>query len=142
MSDVVADPVRALESVIRRMPEALSQEQIDSLTAHHFCGGLYARELFIPAGMTVVGKQHAQQNFFLLIQGELILATPDGPKTVHAPFMAVTQPGDKRAVYAVTDCICLNIHPNADDEQDIAVLESRYITPVALPAPEAKELLE
>jgi hypothetical protein len=139
MSDLpVVNPVRELQAALEQHPNQLD---IDALTSHHFCNGLYARELFIPAGAAVVGKTHAQQNFFVLVKGALTMATPEGPVTVRAPYMVVTQPGDKRAVFALEDSICLNFHPNPDDERDLAVLEDRYITPEALPAPESKELL-
>ena len=139
MSLPVADQVRALEAAMRQMP---GQLDVDELTSHHFCEGLYARQLFVPAGAALVGKTHAQQNLFLLVQGEMTITTESGPRLIVAPFMVVTQPGTKRAGYAHSDCICLNIHPNTDNEHDLEVLESRYITPEALPAPEAKELLE
>ena len=141
MNDVILDPVRELEAAIRAMPEQMSQQQLAELTAHHFCRGLYLRELFIPAGTAIVGKTHKEQNFFLLLSGELVLATPDGPLTVCAPYMAITQPGTKRAVYALTDCVCINVHPNPDDEQDVQMLEDRYITPEALPTPDNMERL-
>ena len=133
------ETVRALEAVMRQMDGQLSA---DELTSHTFCEGLYMRSLFLPADTTAVGKQHAAQNIFMLVSGELTMFTPDGPVRVKAPFMAITQPGDKRAVYAHTDCICVNIHPNPDNEQDLEVLENRYITPEALPAPDAQELLQ
>lgn len=133
------DQVRALEAAIRQMPDQLNA---DALTSHHFCAGLYARELFIPAGTTVVGKQHREQNFFVLLKGALLMAGPGGPVEIRAPYMVVTQPGDKRAVFALEDSLCMNFHPNPDDERDLDRLEARYITPEALPAPERKELIE
>ena len=72
----------------------------------------------------------------------LTLHTEEGPVRISAPYVAITQPGDKRAVYTHTDCIVVNIHPNADNETDLKVLESRYIIPEALPAPEAQEKIE
>jgi quercetin dioxygenase-like cupin family protein len=135
----VVDPVRALEAALRDMD---GRYDVDELTTHHFCDGLYGRQVTLPAGTIAVGKVHAERNFFFVLAGELILATPEGPVRVAAPFMAVTDPGTKRAVYALTDCICMNVHPNPDDERDLARLESRYITPEALPAPEAQERLE
>lgn len=136
MNEVALDQVRRLEAALAQF------EQIDAdrLTSHHFCDGMYARELFIPAGVAVVGKMHASRNFFVLVKGTLILATPDGPVRITAPYMAVTEPGTKRAVFAEEDSVCINFHSNPDDEQDLAVLESRYITPEALPAPE-RELI-
>ena len=136
---MVPEQVRALESVMRQMPGSTNMADF---TSHHFCAGMYVRELFLPAGTTAIGKTHAQQNVFLLVKGELTMATPEGPVRVRAPFMAITQPGDKRAVYAHEDSVCMNFHPNPDDERDLEVLEGRYIIPEALPAPDAKELLE
>ena len=123
---------------MRQMPDQLDA---DELTSHHFCGGLYARELFVPAGATLVGKTHAQENLFFLLQGTMTVTTDTGAVTITAPYMAVTKPGTKRAGFAHSDCICMNVHPNPDDEQDLVLLEQRYITPEALPAPDEKELL-
>lgn len=138
MTDVIVDPVRALEAALLDMPE--QQLDLDKITSHHFCDGMYARELFIPAGTVVIGKTHATQNFFVLLKGTLTLATPDGPRLITAPYMTTTRPGEKRAGYAHEDCIVMNFHPNADDEKDLALLEARYIKAEALPAPE-RELI-
>lgn len=134
------NPVAQLEAALHALPDELKINP-DDFTTHHFCAGMYARELFIPAGAVIVGKTHAVQNFFILVKGELLLASPEGPVRVRAPFMAVTQPGDKRAGLALEDSVCLNFHANPDDEQDLEVLETRYVIPEALPAPPAKELL-
>ena len=116
------------------------QFDVDAHTSHHFCDGMYARELFVPAGVAIVGKTHASRNFFVLVKGTMWLATPDGPLRITAPYMTVTEPGTKRAGFAETDCVCMNFHSNPDDETDLLALESRYITPEALPAPE-RELI-
>jgi len=134
------DKVRALEAVMRRMPDQYTEGE---LTSHHFCQGLYFREFFLPAGCVAVCMQHARESFFLLIQGTAVFSTADG--SVHrvvAPYMAVTQPGSKRVVAAETDTIFLTFHPNPDNERDLEILEARYIIPEALPAPEPQELLE
>jgi hypothetical protein len=138
MSVPALDQVRQLEAAIREMG---GDFDIEAHTSHHFCDGLYARELNVPAGTVIVGKTHASRNFFLLVKGTMWLATPDGPVRIEAPYMTTTQPGTKRAGYAETDCVCMNFHANPDDEWDLEKLEARYITPEALPAPE-KELIE
>jgi hypothetical protein len=130
--------VQRLEASIRDLPD---QFDIDAHTSHHFCDGMYVRQLDVPAGVTIVGKTHASRNLFLLVKGSMWLATDDGPALIEAPFMVTTEPGTKRAGYAETDCICMNFHSNPDDERDLVVLESRYIRPEALPAPD-KESVE
>lgn len=102
---------------------------LDAHTAHHFCRGMYARELRIPAGYVVVGKMHASENFFLLVSGEVTISTRDGMRRLTGPVLAVTKPGDKRVAYAHTDVIMFNFHTRADDAEDIEILESRYVVP-------------
>jgi len=134
------DKVRKLEEIMRQMPGQIPAEE---LTSHHFCQGVYCREYFLPAGGVAVGKMHAKESFFLIVAGEATISTADGSvHRIRAPYMAVTQPGSKRVVAAHEDTIFLTFHPNPDDEQDLVLLEERYITPEALPAPESKELLE
>jgi hypothetical protein len=134
--------VRALEATLRQFPpESLFTEE--QLTSHHFCNGVYCREFFLPAGGVAVGKMHAKESFFLIVKGVARISTADGSvHTIAAPFMAVTQPGSKRVVFALEDTTFLTFHPNPDDEHDLVRLEQTYIIPEALPAPEAQELLE
>jgi hypothetical protein len=137
---VTPDKVRRLEAVLRQMPNQYTEEQ---LTSHHFCNGVYARQFNLPAGGVAVGKTHAKESFFLLVQGDVTLTTADGTVVrVVAPFMCVTQPGSKRVVAAHADAIFLTFHPNPENERDLKALEDIFIIPEALPAPEAKELLE
>lgn len=104
---------------------------IDAHTAHHFCKGLYARELRIPAGYVVVGKMHASENFFLIMSGDVTVSTATGMRRVQGPLLAVTKPGDKRVAYAHTDTIMFNFHTRADEVEDPELLEARYIVPRA-----------
>lgn len=98
-------------------------------TAHHFCRGMYARELRVPAGYVVVGKMHASENFFLLVSGECSISTNDGIRRLRGPVLAVTKPGDKRVCFAHTDVVMFNFHTRTDEAEDIKVLEARYVVP-------------
>jgi quercetin dioxygenase-like cupin family protein len=104
---------------------------------------MYVRQLFLPKGTRLVGKMHAQENFFLLLSGDMTIWSTEGRKRVGAGFMAVTKPGDKRVGYAHEDSVCLNFHPNPDDETDLILLEQRYIVDEQnLLAQESHDLLE
>jgi hypothetical protein len=116
--------IKELEAAIRR---DLPLYDIDELTNHDFCDGLYARTLVLPAGSVIVGKTHASENFFLLVAGSIIVTTPEGPKVITAPYLAVTHPGEKRAGFALTDAITMNFHANPLNETDPDTLESMYI---------------
>lgn len=139
---VSLEKVRELEAVLKQFPEELKYTE-EQLTNHHFCKGMYGREYFLPAGGVAVGKQHAEESFFLLVMGTARFSIADGTvQEISAPYMAVTQPGSKRVVYAITDSLFLTFHPNPENTQDLKQLEARIIIPEALPAPEHQELIK
>jgi len=141
VTEIVAPTLEQIRRLEVALPQVMPTYDVDALTSHHFCEGLYVRQLDIPKGAVIVGKMHAKRNIFLLVKGDLTVWTPQGVRRVQAPFMVITEPGDKRVGFAHEDSITLNIHANLDDETDLEVLEARYITPEALPAPEELERL-
>jgi hypothetical protein len=125
------DQIQRLEAAI---PYALPTYDIDKLTTHQFCPGMYARRLDIPKGACIVGKTHSSHNFFLLAVGEMTVSTDAGMVRIKGPFLSASKPGDKRVAYAHEDCITFNFHVNPDDEQDMILLEQRYILPEVQPS--------
>lgn len=123
---ISVEDMRALE---RAIPAAMPVYDIDKLTTHHFIPGMYARRLDVPKDGVIVGKMHASHNFFLLAKGEMTVSTDSGMRRIKAPFLAATKPGDKRVAYAHEDCVTFNFHVNPDDEQDMVLLEQRFILP-------------
>ena len=107
--------------------EALLAElpQVELKVEDHFSHGVYARELFIPAGVTLTGKIHKYENMNILIQGEMSVLTDDGMKRVCAPFIVVSPPGTKRVAYAHTDCRWVTIH--GTHEKDVDAIEAEFI---------------
>lgn len=112
--------VQNLEDTLRGLP----QEEGMTLK-HHFTKGLYARELFIPAGTMLVGKIHKHENLNILSQGKISVATEDGVVTLEAPATIVSKAGTKRAGYAHTDCVWTSIH--ATEETDLEKIEAEVI---------------
>ena len=88
-------------------------------------GGIYARELFIPAGTLVVGKIHKYSQINIMSKGDLTIATEDGLFRVQAPYTVVSPAGVKRAVYAHEDTVWTTIH--GTDEKDVGVIEQMFV---------------
>lgn len=118
---VKLDQILALQKAMLDMP------QLDLPVKHHFADGIYARELFRPAGTLIVGKVHAKENFYLLVAGEIVAWTEEGMKRFKAFHMMVTKPGTKRVTYAVTDAICITFH--ATKETDLDKIEAELVIP-------------
>jgi hypothetical protein len=98
------DRVQALQDVMRTMP------QYEPPTEHLFHGGMYCREVWRPAGCTIVGKVHKKEHFYVVVSGTICVTTEDGVQTITGPKVLCSTPGTKRAVYAVTDALCMTFH--------------------------------
>ena len=101
-------------------------DHIELEPEHYFADGLYARELFIPAGTTIVGKIHKTSYLNVLLKGKITISTDNGPETLEAPAIMVGSPNDKKGGYAHTDCVWLNIH--GTKETDLEKIENEVIT--------------
>jgi len=114
-------------SAIQRLQDALSKlPQIPVNTGHFFCNGMYVRILMIPKGAALVGRVHKQEHFFMVISGDITIATDDATarfKGTSCPL--VSKPGVKRAGWAHEDTLVMTIHRTdkfniADIEEEIA----------------------
>jgi hypothetical protein len=90
--------------------ELLKLPQYQPETKHYFHGGMYCREVFRHAGVLVVGAVHKQEHFYFIVSGTVAITTDDGVKEFTGPHLFLSKPGTKRAVYAVTDALCMTFH--------------------------------
>lgn len=95
---------------------------------HYFAHGTYTRELHIPAGTVLTGKIHRHSCINILSKGEIAVVTDEGEYRLKAPHTFVSGPGVKKAGYAVTDSIWINVHP-WDGEPDLEAVEHEVIIP-------------
>ena len=102
--------------MMRQKVELLQQElaklpQYEPETKHYFHGGMYCREVFRHAGVLVVGAVHKKEHIYLIVSGTVAITDGDGNvQEVTGPHLFQSKPGTKRAVYAVTDALCMTFH--------------------------------
>ena len=92
-----------------------------------FCNGIYARELIIPQGVTLVGEIHLQENLNIVTKGKILVATEEGVKEISAPAMFKSPAGTKRAGHTLeeTHWICLHATHLTDTEE----IKKEFIAP-------------
>lgn len=118
-TDVMRSKVLALQDAVAQMP------QCELVTNHYFADGIYAREMMLKAGTTIVGKIHKREHLFMLTKGRLRVTTDDGVRELVAPAILVGKAGTKRAGYAVEDCVCVNLHKT--NKKNLAKIEREFI---------------
>lgn len=110
------EKILALEAKMLAMPK---EHQIQLEPTHHFAPGLYLRELFIPAGVTLTGAIHRTEHMCILAQGRVsVCGMGEKPEVYQAPCVVRSMPGAKRAIYAHEDSTWINVHHNPTNEQD------------------------
>ncbi len=118
MSAVAArSPVDALQAAMLEHP------QVELETGHLFHGGHYIRALWRPAGCLIVGKRHLKDHLYLVVSGTVQV----GEETHTGPKLIECKAGTKRAVYALTDALCVTFHKT--DAADVEAAEADLVEP-------------
>lgn len=115
------ESVQALQDAMMEMP------QYEPPTEHIFHGGMYCRQVWRPAGCTIVGRVHKKEHFYMIVSGTVCITTDDGVQTITGPMLLCSKPGTKRAVHALTDALCMTFH--ATEATDVAQVEEELVEP-------------
>lgn len=113
--------IDALEDGIRK-----ELKPVDCPVVHRFSKGVYAREMFIPAGTVVTGKIHKHENLNILSKGSLSILMEDGStQRVQAPYTVVSPPGTRRCAFAHEDSVWTTVL--GTDSRDVDEIEAAFV---------------
>lgn len=116
--------IMALQST---MASVTTQEHETCPLREHWAPGLYSREIFMRAGLCVIGKIHKHAHMNVVSKGKCVVYTEDGEKLIEAGETWVSLPGTKRVVLCLEDVLWTTVHANPTDSRDSAWLESQLI---------------
>ena len=108
--------------------------------------GTYARELFMPKGLVVVGKIHKHAHINVISKGKVAVVTEFGKKIYEAPCTFVSEVGLKRAVYIEEDTVWTTIHlTKSIGEDKLEAMEKEMIadsyTEIGLEEPDMSKMV-
>lgn len=98
--------------------------QVETPTTHYFSPGIYAREMFIPAGTVLTGAVHKTEHLVQFV-GDITVLTDGGMQRLTGRHTFTSKPGAKRVGYAHADTWCTGFFPTI--ETDIAKLEDALV---------------
>jgi len=108
------EAVSALENYWMENPDHIKGDNwVEALGGdlqHQFINGLYVRMVHMPAGMVVTTKIHKVRHPYFVMTGKCRIMTEEGVVEVHAPYQGVTEPGTKRLIHVLEDCIWYTVH--------------------------------
>ena len=112
-----------LEQTMFDMPEY----HVDLPVTHYFTPGLYCRQIYMPAGVTLTSKIHKTEHVYIISQGKVAVTTDEESVILSAPHTGITKPGTKRALHIIEDTIWTTMHPTV--LTDLEAIENVLIAP-------------
>ncbi|MCP4090278.1 MAG: hypothetical protein GY746_10850 [Gammaproteobacteria bacterium] len=88
----------------------------DEGVTHYVNGGIYAREMFIPAGLVIIGKIYKQDHICIISKGLVDVIDRNGRRRIKAPYTFTENGGTQRVVLTLEDTLWTTI--NTTDLQD------------------------
>lgn len=111
----------ALEREMRKLP----QKELEVVNT--FSGGVYLREMHIPAGTFIIGKRHRHETCNVLLKGTLSVYLGDNKPVVKVsgPLIMTSEPMVRKIAYCHEDAVFINLHPTT--ETDVEKIEQEFI---------------
>jgi hypothetical protein len=106
MGDAAIDQVRRLESLARELPQVALE------TSHVLHAGLYARTVFVPAGVVITGAL-VKLATLLVIEGDVLVHVDGEPLRLRGHQVLPAAAGRKQAFFAQADTHITMIFPTA-----------------------------
>lgn len=98
----------------------------DSLPlTHTFSDGVYAREVFMPKGMVVVGHIHNTTHLNIVSSGKAFLYINGEISEITAPYTFESKAGCRKILFILEDMFWTTIHKT--DETNIKILENTLV---------------
>jgi len=94
---------------------------------HQFSNGVYVREITMPTGSIILGKEHTTKHFNIVSKGACVLVDIDtGELTdIIAPMTFESEAGIRKLLYIVEECVWSTIH--VTEETDVDKLEATLV---------------
>jgi hypothetical protein len=127
MMDLVINHSVARAAIDRLQSEMVNLPQYEPKTTHTFHAGMYCRQVWRAADVTIVGKVHKKEHFYFIVHGTVIVTTDDGMQRITGPHLLCSKPGTKRAIYSETDALCVTFHRT--DATTIEEAEAEMVEP-------------
>lgn len=116
---VATADIRAVAKSLRTLP------QVDLPVVNRFADGVYMRELVMPAGVFVVGKEHRTEHLNVMLTGRATLLIDGKRVEAVAPFVCKSKPATMKVAFVHEEVRWLTVHPNPDNKKNVRRLENR-----------------
>ena len=95
--------------------ELFNLKPVELTPVHFFADGLYIRQVTVPEGTLLTTKIHKKENVLFVLKGKCLVYANDGSSVeITAPYITITKPGTKRAIYAIEETLFMTAHATTE----------------------------
>jgi len=94
---------------------------------HTFTDGIYIRQMSMRKDSAAIGKIHKNNHVWFLMSGSMCVASETNSEDYEAPCYVEAPAGSKRVLYALEDCVWVNVYPNPTNTENLEKLEDMII---------------
>lgn len=98
--------------------ELIPLEDAGVSVEHHFAPGVYAKQVIIPAGRTLVQHRHTFDHMSILSEGRARVTIGNRMREYWAPAVIHIAAGRAHSVESITDCTWFCIHHTDETDPD------------------------
>jgi hypothetical protein len=103
-------PERVAEFMSTFEAELAKAPQYEFTVEHEFADGIYSRRLFIPAGATIMGLVHKQNDLNIMVYGDIDVLTANGMRRIEGHEVFPGEAGIKQFGHAYKDTLWITVH--------------------------------
>lgn len=116
---------------------------IDCPLTHKFIGGMYVREIYMPAGVDgveniITSLVHNTHHPFFLMRGKVAVYSDNyGEQILEAPYCGQTSPNTRRVLRIIQDAVWITVHrtdivPASESKEDIEAAVKSVVEEITL----------
>jgi hypothetical protein len=108
---VPADTQQQIKDFHSQLEAAITDDYgEDTGVKHYISGGMYAREMLIPADMVIIGKIYKQDHICIISSGLVDVIDRHGKRRIKAPYTFTEKAGTQRVVLTLEDTLWTTIN--------------------------------
>jgi hypothetical protein len=114
------EKVQTLEYLIKEQPQSVYELN------EYLAGGVYEREIKVPANEAITGEIHLTSHLAKLVSGTMLIYDGEETGEFTGPHTFVSHPGAKRLGITLTDCVFSTFH-YVGDKTDFSEIKDSLV---------------
>jgi hypothetical protein len=115
------EKVQTLEYLIKEQPQSVYELN------EYLAGGVYEREIKVPANEAITGEIHLTEHLAKLVSGTMLIYDGEETGEFTGPKTFVSHPGAKRLGITLTDCVFSTYHYVGDKTDFTEIKQSLVV---------------